>query len=442
MIICLLGLRFTGTITLLYCIRISMEKMYIVLDWRFVIHCVVLGIAYLLLSNIGESYPVFGFILKVILLFIHIKFYYKSGKRSDFRGAFILYVLWEFFRFAAVLITFPFIYMCGLNPESIISYGIFWCTLAAIYIVTIFLFKKRKQKLIQGFSRNAQLGIMTCCMVLEFAILEFRSAVYHPEEVLNYKILLVGIAFSCIVAALWILDKREEQKKFQELTSYVHKTREIIPAVGRALEHLTELQEEKESERAEKLLEELQSICQADMQETRSEAANIKTFASTGSLLLDKQLERYLEEACAYGFELDIIVRAPVNELLAGEQINRYQLLQMVGDLYRNACKAVLKRREGGHILICFGYNMEDFYEISVYDNGNPFPAHVLEHLGERGITTDGTGHGMADIFAVLRKGHGSFALEQKMPENSIFTKGIRITFDGKAHVEKRGKGY
>lgn len=441
MTICLLGLKFANTVAFLYCICVLIEETCIGVDLRFIIHCSVLGIVYLILSDIGETYPVLSCILKLIALLGHVRLYYHNKKNSVFRGVFVIYVLWEMLYVVIAFITFPCIYLWGVELNKSNLDFIIICIVgihAVICSCITFMLLKKKQKIIQSFSHSAQMGIVICCMILEFAILEFRSMIYHPREIRSYKILLAGIVLSCIVIVLWVLDKREEQKKIRELTSYAHKTREIIPSVGRALKRLKDMSDQLED--AERLLEELQSICQTDMWEVYREVSNIKTFDSTGCFVLDEQLGRYLEEACEHDFQLDIIVRAPVDELLLTKQINRYQLLQLVGDLYRNAYKVVMKRNGGGHILICFGYNMKGFYEISVYDNGAPFPAYVLKHLGERGITTDGTGHGMADIFAVLEDGRGSFDLNQNLPESSIFTKGICIIFDGQARVEIRNR--
>ena len=96
-----------------------------------------------------------------------------------------------------------------------------------------------------------------------------------------------------------------------------------------------------------------------------------------------------------------------------------------MGDLYRNANKVVRRNKGEGRILICFGYNMDGFYELSIYDNGDPFPEYVLEHLGKRGVTTGGRGHGISDIFEALHRGKMSFLLNQVLPKESIFTKGI-----------------
>ena len=224
-----------------------------------------------------------------------------------------------------------------------------------------------------------------------------------------------------------------EEAPGQVITSYAHRMREVIPSVGRVLYRLKEVAEYTEI--SEQIVEELRSIYQTDREETQRKNRSIKTFASTGCIVLDEQLERYLEEACEHKFTLDVIVRAPVNEILTRKWVDRYHLLQLVGDLYRNAYRAILKRREGGNILFCFGYNREGFYEISIYDNGEKFPEYIIKHLGERGVTTGGTGQGLADIFEVLKRSRASFVLNQNIGEHNIFTKGISIVFDGNGKV-------
>lgn len=124
-----------------------------------------------------------------------------------------------------------------------------------------------------------------------------------------------------------------------------------------------------------------------------------------------------------------------MKDILKNKDIEIYTLLQIVGDLYRNANKVVRRNRSEGRILICFGYNTDGFYELSIYDNGDPFPEYVLEHLGKRGVTTGGRGHGISDIFEALHRGKMSFLLNQLLPKESIFTKGICITFDGREKI-------
>lgn len=286
---------------------------------------------------------------------------------------------------------------------------------------------------VKRMSKISQMGMLFILFTGQCIMLELRHLGYSRSNVVVYKILLFAVVFGFIVLALWNYDKHQEQKKMQDLTAYSHHTREIIPSMGRALEKIGEMSEDMEE--VGQIIEELRAICNTDGRQTTESARAVKSFESTGVVALDLQLERYLEEAEAQDFTLDIIVRAPVKDILKNKDVEIYSLLQIVGDLYRNANKIVKRNGSGGRILMCFGYNPDGFYELSIYDNGEPFPEYVLEHLGERGVTTGGTGHGLSDVFESMHRGKMSFLLNQLLPKESIFTKGICITFDGRENI-------
>lgn len=162
--------------------------------------------------------------------------------------------------------------------------------------------------------------------------------------------------------------------------------------------------------------------------------------------MLDKQLERYLEESAQEGFNLDVIVRTPVTCVLKEKMIDVKGLLQVIGDLYVNAKRAIKRstKVESGrkpHIFMCFGYSRVGIYEITIFDTGAPFPEYVLKNFGKRGITTyeTGTGNGLADVLKSLEIGKVSLLLKTNLAEENIFTKGISLVFDGEGKVELDG---
>lgn len=376
------------------------------------------------------------FLLKMIVLTIYIKIYGREKLIHMFCKLFVLYVLSDLLNFVMALITFPAVVFFNMRIDSLETDLWILFVRIIVYIGFGYFIRKNRQRYIKNLSLNAQIGIIFICMILEFSFLELKQGVFEQKNIIIHRLFIFIIVFGVVTLFLWILDKRQEQKKIQELTAYAHRTREVIPSVSRVLSKLEELSDY--IDKSDAIVKELRSICDMDMKETRREAANIKTFNSTGSFVLDEQLERYLEEAAEQEFDLDIIVRAPADEILETNQINIYSFMQIIGDLYRNAYKVVLKRKTGGHILICFGFNGEGNYEISVYDNGECFSQYVLQRLGERGVTTDGTGHGLADIFATLEQCKGSFILNQASLKSSIFTKGICIVFDNEGRKEIR----
>lgn len=348
----------------------------------------------------------------------------------------MIYIVLDLLNLILGIMCFPIIFALNIEQNSIEAQGVVILIHIILLVVTILFFRKYHLRITRIFPLQAKIRIVVIFGIVEIVLYKFRRSEYNEEHITVYRLLIFLLAFAVVVFILWIYDKKQEQKKIQEITSYAHRTREVLPSVGRVLKRLDDLSEHMDQ--SAKIIEELQSICKTDMKDTKKETANIKTFETTGSIILDEQLERYLEEAAEQGFCLDIIVRAPVDEILEDRSIEIYSLVQVVGDLYRNANKVVRRRNGDGRILICFGYNPRGLYEISVYDNGEKFPNYILEHLGERGITTDGTGHGMADIFEVTRKNKISFILNQSMPESSVFTKGISLVFDKKSSFDIR----
>ncbi len=276
-------------------------------------------------------------------------------------------------------------------------------------------------------SSIAVAGMSFCLLFAKGVVLAFVGSGDENSNV--YWFLTASFLFALGVCVLWALNKKVEDESRKELIRYHHREKEVFPTVERVLEKMKDLS--GDSEELNKTMAELQELCHTDEKLTRAEALAAKAFVSTGSPLLDDMLERYLLEAAHKEIEVDIIVQAPISPLLKGQKIEIGLLLRMFGDIYRNAEKVVLKKGDEGQVLICMGNNQDGEYEISVYDNGAAFPRHVLKRLGQRGVTTDGTGHGMADVFEVLDKYKISYMLEQHFPKGQMFTKVVRLIFDG-----------
>lgn len=367
------------------------------------------------------------YLLELLAMSAYAAVCFQKRKLWHFTSLFILYAILDLVSVVGAFLTFPIVSITKANEVGReILVVMFYIT---VYLFIIYFWRRRKSKRLKESSGITRVGTMLLLGLSECLLLAIRHIGYDGDYVMFYNIFLFAIIFSLIVLALWLFDKRQEQKKMQEMTAYAHRTREVIPSMSRVLNKLDNMPEHVDQ--TSEIIQELRMICAGDMDKTNREAAVLKTFETTECFALDGQLERYLEEAAEQGFELDIMVRASVKEILNEKRIEIYSLLQVIGDLYRNAYKAILKREKPGRILICFGYNLDGDYEISVHDNGLLFPEHVLQRLGERGVTTDGTGHGIADIFEVLEKNQISYILNQDLPEGSVFTKSISLVFDG-----------
>ena len=380
-----------------------------------------------------KGYALEEVLVEAISLAIYVWICYSVNFLSKYIVLYMLYVIFDLSHLLIVIIGFPIMSFFNLKQHTIGAELLILILQILLYAVFIKGFQRINLGFIKRMSRVFQAGMLFIFATCQYIMLEFREIGYSRNNIMVYRILLFIVIFGILILVIWSYDKFQEQKKMQELTAYSHHTREIIPSVGRALEKIGEMSEHMEQ--VEQIISELRIICEEDGKQTSERAKTVKSFISTGVVVLDLQLERYLEEAEQQEFTLDIIVCAPMKDILKNKKIELYALLQIVGDLYRNANKVVTKNETRGRILMCFGYNQEGDYELSVYDNGEPFPSYVLEHLGERGVTTDGTGHGLSDIFESVHRGKMSFLLNQSLPKESIFTKEICITFDGKEEI-------
>ena len=60
---------------------------------------------------------------------------------------------------------------------------------------------------------------------------------------------------------------------------------------------------------------------------------------------------------------------------------------------------------------------------------------YILDHFGERGNTTWGTGNGLADLMGTVNRVHASIEVNTELAPEDVFTKEISICFDGKENL-------
>lgn len=279
------------------------------------------------------------------------------------------------------------------------------------------------------------------CFTAAYAI----TAIPYIEHRREFHIfaLLVIMSLMIIVVA-WTLSDTQRRKEAEEQKGHIdtlvrsaHKYKEIIPAVERELKEMQrKINADSDHDWASELgvaLEEITVLRKSSEQVSARELRAIPNFPSTGLTLLDSQLQMEQETAAQSGVVFDCAVVSSAAALIEKGILTQFQLQQMLGDLFRNALKAVQDaREEGGRILLILG-ETKDGYQIKMCDTGIPFPKEILEHLGERGITTGGTGHGLADICDLLSTCRASLKIEGYTSGNGGFTKAVTICFDGKA---------
>lgn len=373
-------------------------------------------------------------LLRFLILAIYALVVYKGIFFESMFKCFALLVCVDAFNFVFALITYPVILMFGINEKHVGAVAMTLIIDAVAYGITLFVIKNRKPIFLWNIIGAAKNGMFIICVVIEVVFVGLKTANYNQNNITIYLLWIAFIVFGITILTLWLRDRKKQHDKFSELIKYEHRTREIIPAIEKALQDLKNMGLTKAGE--QRMIAELEAICKSDRSCLRGRNRQVRSFETTGSPILDNQLEQFVEECEENGILLDVIVRAEITAFLDLEDVEILTVLQIVGDLYRNAFKAVSKNKEKKNLLICFGYNANDYYEIGIYDNGHPFPSQIKEQLGVRGVTVDGTGHGMADVFEHLHRHQASFVLEENPAKGFTFTKGIHIVFDEKDRME------
>lgn len=383
------------------------------------------------LRNTLLFYPGVHFFVEIFLIALYVGISFRGDKFFHICKMYLLLTLLEgvemFLRALPLLPVFTGEVQREPGVGSAVIFG------AALwgYMQAVVLTERGRRCLSACVSNAAQVGTAVLCGMLQISFEMIRPLDVQLEASMLQRGMFCVNLMGIFVLYLWLADQYKEQEERRELLAYAHRMREILPAVNRLVSRITEGPRED----TEYIKEELIELCGDDMRQRNSELLKIKTFESTKSPLLDEQLNYYLLEAALEGIQLDIFVQASVKEMAEEAHIPVVWIARTVGDLYRNAHKAVKKKGTDGRILICFGYNPEGMPEIAVYDNGDPFPEYVWKHLGERGVTEGGTGHGLADILEILNKTEGSFLL--CCPgETNVFEKGVCIVLDGKRRIE------
>ena len=241
-------------------------------------------------------------------------------------------------------------------------------------------------------------------------------------------ILIMGSIFGGLWLIDWYLNEKEKRVLFDDnlrMSREIHKSKEIMPVIYHALHNLSAAEEKAEGY----ALSSIQQLWKEQMGEHKQQNLLCKIYPETGLALLDEQLKIYGNETAQKGIELDVFVNESVKIILRDEKIKELDYLQLIGDLMRNAIRAIERKHNyDGRILLIVGY-VADIFQTEICDNGAMFPQHILSEFGKRGNTEGGTGHGLADMLEIIEKYQASYQLAE-YEDTGGFTKGITITWD------------
>lgn len=302
--------------------------------------------------------------------------------------------------------------------------------LAFLYVLYIL---DKKYKISKALVKTiTKFTIIVIGMFFQSTRLIFRLCYQNEDSVFLYvalTIFLMGTIFGILWIIDWYCTEREKKLLLEDnnrMSKRLHKSKEIIPALNSAL---NQLKTDNDSSAFNDILEEIHQLCKEQLGESEQWDMQDKSFPPTGIHILDEQIQLYGIEAAKKGINFDVFVGTPLSEILKERNIKELDFLRLIGDLMRNAFRAIDKSgRENGNILLVIGC-VNDVFQVDIYDDGIPFPLFILNEFGKRGNTQGGTGNGIADMLDFLEQHQATYQLIE-YEEGATFSKGISIIWN------------
>ncbi|MFA9379056.1 MAG: hypothetical protein ACERKZ_20270 [Lachnotalea sp.] len=283
-------------------------------------------------------------------------------------------------------------------------------------------------------NKNVQIIVVILGVLLQVS----RQPIYVYTK--KTETLYVYISFTIVVmvivfSILWVVDRyfvERERKQLwtdnQRMAKRLHKSKEIFPVLNQALEKMKSNEGINEYN---ELLNEIHQLCNEQICESEKEDMQFKSFPSTGIHILDEQIQLYGKEAASKGINFDVFVSMSMSDALKERDILQIDFLQLIGNLMRNAFRAIEKKENKiGNILLVMGC-VNKILEIEIFDDGVQFPIHILNEFGKRGNTEGGTGQGLAEIIEFLGRYKATYKLTE-YDDLTGFSKGISILWNQK----------
>ena len=268
--------------------------------------------------------------------------------------------------------------------------------------------------------------------------------------------LIFDIIISFLFALFWARDKLAERRENARIAlelnntlianglltesihaqeTLLHRYRKLVPGAGVFIGLLLDRLSRRPSDPAVKQDVETFHAQYADMQREMGIDAEMEiirgmNYGSCGHFITDGMIYGLMAKAVQKNIHVLYYPHAPLTALEGTVSLNRAG--NAVGDLLSNAIHwAEAGGSPFGRILLHME-QVDGIFVVSAYDNGPPFPLHVLDSLGRRGVTTreSGSGNGLPDIMEMLLSCGGSLDIVE-LPPDDLYTKVVRLRFDG-----------
>lgn len=382
-------------------------------------------------DQLGSGWSILGNFLELLGYFLYI----KIVNYQKFKDVFVIILIAQILNMVGAVFASILMYTIDiLLPDDIYNIWLllfgYLFRLWLLYPLHIMNKKLQLSDLIK--KKRSQYIIIIFGILFHVIRLIIRTDIGYmdnPIPTIVSTILIIVTFFGTLWIIDWYFSERERKQLWEDnnrMSQRLHKSKEIIPALNSALDRL---KLDRGSDELQDILEEIHQLCKEQMGENRILDRQCKTFPPTGVLLLDEQIQLYEKEAAERNINFDVFVGGPVKEMLREKKIRELDFLQLIGDLMRNAFRAIDRDgKDQGNILLVMGC-IGDTLQVDIYDDGVPFPMFILNEFGKRGNTVGGTGNGISDMMEVLERYRATFRITEYQ-ENNTYTKGISIIWD------------
>lgn len=297
-------------------------------------------------------------------------------------------------------------------------------------VVVVIVWKKYDR--LQKYTENIVLNISVIVGAFVLFFQQFFQIAVVEKDYSFGGIIILLLYLTMIFTAFMLLQHNRLTAKQQaieednrQMSQRLHRSKDVLGVVSQVVA--------SEDHIDPKLRKELADFCDDEMNEMQDRTLGVNLIGDTGIELVNVMLQKQMMRCADLNISFDVMIPAPVDGYIQNIGISVTEFMRMLNDLLKNAVKAILSsENEHRELLLIMGDAGADCFEIRLYDSGVPFPPVILEHMGERGNTTDGTGNGLADTIETLGHYHASFAIEPIEPGADIYTKCVHIAFDGR----------
>lgn len=228
------------------------------------------------------------------------------------------------------------------------------------------------------------------------------------------------------------IKKLEEENK--ELSKIIHSDNKLIPAMLLSVKEFIKDSSSlvpASSEKGMRLLSDLEQLSLHRKSILRTQDDRCRGIPETGCSSVDSILKYMKQKAHEMNINFETAFSCDMKALV-NENISENDLNTLLADLLENA---LIATKYGDHRHVLLSVDMiEDFYTISIFDSGVPFPKEVLVSLGLKNYTTHkadgGSGIGLVTSYELLKKYRASLAIEEFTQDSGLYTKKLSVVFN------------